>query len=76
MRVNDRQSRFLARGNVMNNLPLLAYFLCIIIGAIMLVFPGGLMFCIACGPIWMTIVGAVAVVVGIAAIATRGQMAV
>jgi hypothetical protein len=60
----------------MNNLPLLAYVLCIIIGAIMLVFPGGLVFCIACGPVWMTILGAVAVIVGIAAIGTRGQIAV
>lgn len=55
----------------MKNLPLLAYILCIIIGAIMIVFPGGLVFCIACGPVWMTVLGIAAVVVGIAALATR-----
>jgi hypothetical protein len=30
------------------------------------VFPGGLVFCIACGPVWMTAVGAVAVIIGVA----------
>jgi hypothetical protein len=60
-------------GDVMKNLPLLAYLVCIIIGAIMIVFPGGIVICIACGPAWMTIVGAVAVIVGIAGIATRSN---
>jgi hypothetical protein len=59
----------------MRNLPLLAYVLCIIIGAIMIVLPGGLVFCIACGPVWMTLLGAVAVVVGIAGIAAGPAIA-
>ena len=53
----------------MKNLPLLAYLFCIIIGAVMIVFPGGIVICIACGPIWMTILGAVALVIGIAGLA-------
>ncbi len=55
----------------MRNLPLLAYLVCIIVGAIMIVFPGGIVICIACGPVWMTVVGAVAVVIGIAGLANR-----
>ena len=57
------------------NLPLLAYISCIIIGALVFVFPGGLVFCIACGPIWWTVVGAVAVVIGIAGIAAGPEVA-
>jgi hypothetical protein len=63
-------------GNVMTRyLPLLAYISCIIIGAIMIVLPGGLVFCIACGPVWMTAVGAVAVIIGIAGIAAGPEVA-
>jgi hypothetical protein len=57
------------------NLPLLAFISCIIIGAIMIVFPGGLVFCIACGPVWMTAVGAVAVIIGVAGIAAGPEIA-
>ena len=41
----------------------------------MIVFPGGLVFCIACGPAWMTAVGAVAVIIGVAGIAAGPEIA-
>ena len=55
----------------MRNLPLLAYLVCIVIGSIMIVFPGGIVICIACGPVWMTVAGAIAVIVGVAGLAAR-----
>jgi hypothetical protein len=60
----------------MRNLPLLAYLFCIIVGAVMIVFPGGIVICIACGPAWMTVLGAIAVLIGVAGLATQGRVAV
>jgi hypothetical protein len=58
----------------MPNLSLLAYVLLIIIGAVGIIIPGGGHVCIACGSLLDTILEVVAIVVGIAGIATRGRM--
>jgi hypothetical protein len=57
----------------MKNMPLLAYLFCIIIGAVMIVFPGGIVICLACGPWWMTVLGAISVVIGVVGLANRAQ---
>jgi hypothetical protein len=60
----------------MRNLPLLTYIVIIIIGGLMIVLPDGIHFCIACGSVVQIIAGIVGVVLGIAGLATRGQMAI
>ncbi|HEY1473597.1 MAG TPA: hypothetical protein VGF53_05895 [Pseudolabrys sp.] len=55
------------------HLSIVAYVLLIIIGAIGIIIPGGGHVCIACGSVLDTILEIVAILVGIAGIATRGQ---
>jgi hypothetical protein len=62
-----------ARGNAMPFLQVLAYVLLIVIGGIGIFIPGGAHVCIACGSLLDTILGILAIVVGIAGLATRGR---
>jgi hypothetical protein len=57
----------------MRNLPLIAYVLLIIIGAIGIIIPGLGHVCIACGSVVDTVLEVAAILVGIVGIAMRGQ---
>jgi hypothetical protein len=57
----------------MKNLPMLAYVWAIAFGALIIVFPGGVHICIACGSILETLFAVVSIVIGIAGLATRNR---
>jgi hypothetical protein len=57
----------------MRYLAVVAYVLLIIIGGIGIFIPGGVRVCIACGSLLDTILSIVAIMVGIAGLATRGR---
>jgi hypothetical protein len=56
-------------------LPLLTYLFSIIVGGVLIAFGphGPIVICIACGPIWMTVLGAISIVLGVAGLAMQGK---